>query len=135
MKKSQRRISITAFRRQISIYSGEQIPPGAEVHSASSDASLPNDNATPIGTLTLAEGQFTSDLASVDELTLLARTLIQPESDGRVALKQADPCRRSFCSRIQNLGLALRQLKTRLKISRQVSSRCVKGSDAKTNQE
>src|SRR5215472_18334527 len=114
MEKSQRRISITAFRRRISIYSGEQIPPGSEVHSSSSDASLPNDNAAPTGTPTLGEGQFTSDLASVDELTLLVRTLIQSESDGPVALRQVDPCRRSFWSRIPNLGRALRRLKTRL---------------------
>jgi hypothetical protein len=135
MEKSQRRISITAFRRQISIYSGEQIPPGPEVHSSSSDASLPNDNAAPTTTPSLAEGQSRSDLASVDELTLLAQTLIQRESAGQVALKQVDSCRRGFWSRIPNLGRAIRQLKTRLNISRQVSSRRVKGSAAKTDLE
>jgi transcriptional regulator of acetoin/glycerol metabolism len=115
--KRTRRIEITAFRRQVTIYSGDEYRINANDPSPSRDESRPNIEANDRRTIDLGEGcDATLDAARAGELSLLTEALIESEGNTSVAARRLGFSRGSFYSQLRKLGLSLRQLKARLKL-------------------
>ena len=126
-----RRIEITAFRRQVTIYSGNEQWKNANDPLPSRDESRPNIDPTDRLMIDFGEGcDATLDAARAGELSLLAEALIESEGNTSVAARRLGLNRSSFYSQLRKLGLSLRQLKARLKLmSHRRAARSI--SDAK----
>ena len=117
MKKT-RRIEITAFRRQVTIYSGDEHWKNANDLSPSCDESRPNTDGSDL-TIDLGVGcDATLNAARAGELVLLAEALIESEGKTSVAAKKLGLSRSTIYSKLRRLGLPLRQLKARLNVIR-----------------
>ena len=113
--KKRRRIEITAFRRQIAIVLRDQLK------TVASDPAPFNEDGTPlvdIGAAQLervdfAESQLTSvEVESSPELALLVEALIESAGDGTRAARRLGLSRSSFYSKLRDLGLSIKRLKT-----------------------
>jgi len=115
--KRTRRIEITAFRRQVTIYSGDEHRIDANEPLPSRAESWPNIEANDRRTIYLGEGRDASlNAARAGELSLLAEALIKSEGNTSVAARGLGLSRGNFYSQLRKLGLSLRQLKARLKL-------------------
>ena len=118
MKKT-RRIEITAFRRQVTIYSGDEHWKNANDLSPSRDESRPNTDGTDRLTIDLGvDCDAALNAARAGELVLFAEALMESEGKTSVAAKKLGLSRSSFYWKLRRLGLPLRQLKARLNVIR-----------------
>ena len=115
--KRTRRVEITAFRRQVTIYCGDEHRIDAHDPSPSRDESRPNIDATDRLMIDLGEGRDAIlDAARAGELSLLAEAVIESGGNTSVAVRRLGLSRGSFYSQLRKLGLSLRQLKARLNL-------------------
>jgi DNA-binding NtrC family response regulator len=118
--KKTRRIEITAFRRQVTIYSGDEHRIDANDPSPSRDESRPNIDAADRLTIDLGERRDASlDDARAGELVLLAEALIESEGKTSVAAQKLGVNRSSFYSKLRSLGLSITNVKTSLNLFRE----------------
>ncbi len=113
MKKPQRRIEITAFRRRVAVIrdvnGSEQAPVKRDDEQWSADASLlpARDIDSP--------GNFaTIDPGGSPELLALVEALFKSDGDSTVAAQELHLSRSSFYSKLRKLGLSITNLKTSL---------------------
>ncbi|HAF25269.1 MAG TPA: hypothetical protein DCK93_20575 [Blastocatellia bacterium] len=111
------RIEITAFRRQVTIYSGEEPCTDANDLSPSRDESRPNTDGTDRLTIDLGEGCDASlNAARAGELALLAEALLESEGQTSVAARRLSLSQSGFHSKLRSLGLSMRNLITDLNL-------------------
>ncbi|HCX28395.1 MAG TPA: hypothetical protein DHU55_01275 [Blastocatellia bacterium] len=111
------RIEITAFRRQVNIYSGDEQWKNANDLLPSRDESRPNTDGTDRLTIDLGEGCDASlNAARADELALLAEALLESEGQTSVAAQKLSLSRSGFYSKLRTLGFSIKNLLTNLNL-------------------
>ena len=119
MKKT-RRIEITAFRRQVTIYSGDEHCVDATDPSPSRDESRPNIDAADRLTIDLGERRDASlDDARAGELASLVEALLESGGKTSVAARHLGLSRSTFYSKLRSLGLSITNVKTSLNLFRE----------------
>jgi transcriptional regulator of acetoin/glycerol metabolism len=115
--RKRRRIEITAFRRQVTVYAGVQDRTRSDDPSSHREKPL-NDAGTTRRTKTdFAASQLpVVDVARSGELASLVKALLESEGNTSVAARRLGLSRSSFYSQLRKLGLSLRQLKARLNL-------------------
>jgi DNA-binding NtrC family response regulator len=115
--KKTRRIEITAFRRQVTIYSGDEHWKNANDLSPSRDESRPNTDGTDRLTVELGVGcDAALNAARAGELALLAEALLESEGQTSVAARRLSLSQSGFHSKLRSLGLSMRNLITDLNL-------------------
>jgi DNA-binding NtrC family response regulator len=115
--KKTRRIEITAFRRQVTIYSADEPCKNANELLPSRDESRPNTDGTDRLTIDLGERCDASlNAARAGELALLAEALLESEGQTSVAARRLSLSQSGFHSKLRSLGLSMRNRITDLNL-------------------
>jgi transcriptional regulator with GAF, ATPase, and Fis domain len=115
--KKTRRIEITAFRRQVTIYSADEHCVDANDLLPSRDESRPNIDAADRLTIDLGERRDASlDDARAGELASLVEALLESGGKTSVAARRLSLSQSGFHSKLRSLGLSMRNLITDLNL-------------------
>jgi DNA-binding NtrC family response regulator len=118
--KKTRRIEITAFHRQVTIYSGDKHCVDATDLLPSRDESRPNIDVADRLTIDLGERRDASlDDARAGELPSLVEALLESGGKTSVAAQKLGVNRSSFYSKLRSLGLSITNVKTSLNLFRE----------------
>ena len=101
-----REIDVTAFRRRLSVKSGESLEGGYQDHPARDRKQRTSDSLVQLAARTLPEDLGTA-ISSAEEMTVLVKTLIETEA-GRITEGST-----GARSKIAKLGSILGQVKSR----------------------
>jgi len=124
--KKTRRIEITAFRRQVTVYSDDHPRADANNVSPSRNKSWPNIEANDRLSIDIGQDCVASlDAGRAGEWPLLAEALIESEGKRGLAVPRLGIVRTILYSRRRYLGVLLRRLKARINVIRRHSPRPV----------
>ena len=112
MKKT-RRIQITAFRRHVTVYSGNERSEDANDPSPSSAESWQWIDASDQPPIDLA-GNAILDTTRVDKVDFPGKAFRESEVNSSIASKNLGLRQRRLCRKLRSLGLSIRNLKTSL---------------------
>jgi len=119
LKKTHRRIEITAFRRRVTVTGDVNCSGGNEPPLQCNDYHLSADTDIEEACRIHPQGTFaTIELARSPELRMLVEALFKNHGDSALAAQELHLSPSSFYAKLQKLGLSITNLKARLNLLR-----------------